>query len=275
VAETDGTLAPVGSVYSPENDAVYDGIHRSGTRLITFAHILKSELFPLAEIISLLLDIGVDGMACPIEIEFAVDMDAHPMEFGFLQMRPTITLDETVDLSMDELDPSAALCISPLALGNGRMAGLRDIVYVKPDVFDAGKTREIAAELAAINDDLLKANRRSVLIGPGRWGTADRWLGIPVTWDQISSAQVIVETTLEDFMITPSQGTHFFQNLTSLGVGYFTVDGSSQAGSIDWGWLAAQPAAKETALIRQVRLQSELDVRIDGRSRNGVIFKPR
>jgi hypothetical protein len=154
------------------------------------------------------------------------------------------------------------------------MEAICDVLYVKPDTFDAGKTREIAAELAEINDGLLKANRKCILIGPGRWGSADRWLGIPVSWDQISAAQVIVETTLEDFLITPSQGTHFFQNLTSLGVGYLTVDPSSGLGSIDWEWLAARPVVQETGFIRHVRMSAPLDVRIDGKSRMGVIFKP-
>ncbi len=274
VAEADGTLAPIGSVYSPENDAVYDGIHREGTRLVTFAHVLKSDLFPLADILRLLLEIGVDGMACPIEIEFAVDMDARPMEFGFLQMRPIISQEESVDASLEDLDTTNAICYSPLALGNGRMSAIRDIVYVRRDTFDAGQTRQIAAELARINDGLLKTNRRCLLIGPGRWGSADRWLGIPVRWEQISSAQVIVETSLDDFMITPSQGTHFFQNLTSLGVGYFTVDPATGQGSIDWDWLASQKAVTETRFVRHIRVPKQLDVRLDGRSRQGVVFKP-
>ncbi|MGD2110438.1 MAG: PEP/pyruvate-binding domain-containing protein, partial [Phycisphaerae bacterium] len=274
VAEADGTLAPIGSVFSPENDAVYDGIHRDGTRLVTFAHVLKSDLFPLADVLKLMLEIGVDGMACPIEMEFAVDMNTRPMEFGFLQMRPIISQEEDVDATLSEEDANNAVCHSPMALGNGRMGAVRDIVYVKPDSFDAGQTREIAAELAEINDELLKQNRKSVLIGPGRWGSADRWLGIPVTWDQISSAQVIVETTLDDFLITPSQGTHFFQNLTSLGVGYFTVDPASDTGSIDWAWLASQKAVAETGFVRHIRLPRQLDIRLDGRSRHGVIFKP-
>lgn len=274
VAEADGTLAPIGSVYSPENDAVYDGIHRDGTRLVTFAHVLKSDLFPLADILRLLLEIGVDGMACPIEIEFAVDMDVRPMEFGFLQMRPIVSQEESVDASLADIDPKDTICHSPLALGNGRMSAIRDIVYVKPDAFDAGKTREIAAELADINNGLIQAGRKCILIGPGRWGSADRWLGIPVSWDQISSAQVIVETTLEDFLVTPSQGTHFFQNLTSLGVGYFNVDPTLGQGSIDWDWLASREAVKETGFVRHIRLPKQLDVRLDGRSRQGIIVKP-
>ena len=274
VAEADGTLAPIGSVYSPENDVVYDGVLRQGPRLVTFAHVLKSNLFPLAGILRELLNIGREGMACPIEMEFAVDMSTRPMEFGFLQIRPITSREDSENVHLEEIDPDQAICYSPQALGNGQICGIEDIVYVKPEEFDSARTREIAAGLARINDDLTRCGRKCALIGPGRWGSADRWLGIPVTWDQISSAQAIVETTLEDFVVTPSQGTHFFQNLTSLGVGYFTVDPSVGQGFIDWDWLASQEAVLETRFLRRVCVSEPLDVRLDGRTRRGVIFKP-
>lgn len=274
VAESDGTLAPIGSVYSPENDIVYDGVFRDGPRLVTFAHVLKSNLFPLSEILRLLLEIGRDGMACPIEIEFAVDLSRRPMEFGVLQIRPVISREGCGDIDLRRADPDNAVCFSPRALGDGEMCGIHDIVYVKPAEFDAGRTREIAAELAKINDSLLHAGRQCVLIGPGRWGSADRWLGIPVTWEQISSAQVIVETSLKDFVVAPSQGTHFFQNLTSFGIGYFTVNPSLHEGFIDWDWLAKQNIVKETNFVRHVRMRKPLDVVLNGRTREGAVFKP-
>ncbi|MCH8147866.1 MAG: histidine kinase [Planctomycetes bacterium] len=274
VAEADGTLAPIGSVYSPENDAVYDGIFREGTRLVTFAHVLKSDLFPLAEILQTLLKIGREGMAGPVEIEFAVDLLAKPAKFGFLQIRPIVANEECEDIGMPELIDESAVCYSPKALGNGRMCDLYDILYVKPGSFDAGRTLEIVLELATLNKQLNDESRHCVLIGPGRWGSADRWLGIPVTWEQISSAQVIVETTLHDFVVTLSQGTHFFQNLTSLGVGYFTIDPSVGEGFIDWDWLASCDAVAETDFVRRVQFSKPLDVRLDGRSRRGVILKP-
>jgi hypothetical protein len=211
-------------------------------------------------------------MACPIEIEFAVDMGVQPMEFGFLQIRPVVSYGEAEVPSLEDIDASNAICHSPKTLGNGRMKGIRDIVYVKPKAFDAGRTRQIAAELAEINFSLVEEDYRCVLIGPGRWGSADRWLGIPVTWDQILSAQVIVETTLEDFIVAPSQGSHFFQNLTSLGVGYFTVDPATKRGAIDWDWLDAQPAVRETEFARHIRVPTELDIRIDGRRNVGMIM---
>lgn len=273
-AEADGTLASVGSVYSQENDAIYDGVFRDGPRLVTFAHVLKSDLFPLAAVLRELLEIGQDGMACPIEIEFAVDMCTKPMEFGFLQIRPIIAHEEFEDVSVKTVDPERTVCYSPRALGNGQIQDIRDIVYVKPETFDSGQTRVIASQIANINDRLNRAERHCVLIGPGRWGSADHWLGIPVAWDQISSAQVIIETTLKDFVVTLSQGTHFFQNLTSLGVGYFNVDPTLKEGFIDWEWLAAQESNEETSYVRCVRLAEPLDIRIDGRSRQGLILKP-
>ncbi len=274
VAEADGALTHLGSVYSRENSDVYDGVTRPGPRLVSFAHVLKHNVFPLAEILRLLLQLGEEGTASPVEIEFAVDLAARPMEFGFLQIRPIILHEEYEDVRLDSIDPADTICYTDQALGNGRMNGVADIVYVKPETFDSSFTREIAGEIGRINDALRKTERTAVMIAPGRWGTADRWLGIPVTWDQISAARLIVETSLRDFMITPSQGTHFFQNLTSLGIGYFTIDPNVKQGWIDWAWLNAQPAETETAHVRHVRLPVPLEIRLDGRTQRGAILKP-
>lgn len=274
VAEKDGALAPIGSVYSAENDAVYDGTTRAGTRLVSFAHVLKADLFPLAEILQTLLAVSRQGMACPVELEFAVDMDSKPMRFGFLQVRPTISDEEFDDVSLRAVSPHQAICLSLRALGNGHIAGMRDIVYVRPDSFDAGKTVQIASEIGAINEKLRRAGRNCVLIGPGRWGTADRWLGIPVNWEQISTARCMVETTLPGFTVTLSQGTHFFQNLTSMGIGYFTVQPDVETGFIDWDWLAKQRVVEQTEFVRHIECDAPVGVKIDGRQRRGVILKP-
>lgn len=274
VAEADGTLAPIGSVYSAENDAVYDGIDRPGPRLVTFAHVLKSNLFPLADILKHLLDIGRRGMACPIEIEFAVNMRSKPMRFGVLQIRPTVTDEAFERISLEEPDHEKLVCFSSQTMGNGHIRGLRDVIYVKPDAFDSGKTRQIAQEVGRINQELLQTGRHYVLVGPGRWGSSDAWLGIPVTWEQISMAHVIVETALKDFVITPSQGSHFFQNLTSFRVGYLTVNPTAGGGFVNWDWLASCPAFAETEYLRHVRLDEEIGAQLDGRSRRGAIFKP-
>ncbi len=274
VAEGDGTLAPIGSVYSPDNNAVYDGLSRPGTRLVTFAHVLKANLFPLAEILQTVLDIGRDGMGCPVEIEFAVDMSADPMVFGLLQIRPSVYDEECPPVDFGDLDHDRALCMSSQVLGNGRICGMHDIVYVRPDAFDSAYTREIANEIGVVNERIRQAGRQCILIGPGRWGSADRWLGIPVTWDQISTARVIVEAALKDFVVTPSQGTHFFQNLTSLRIGYFTVNPAAGEGFIDWDWLAAQPAVEENRFLRHLFLAEPLDALLDGKTRKGFILKP-
>ncbi len=274
VAERDGTLAPLGSVYCPENDAVYDGVNRPGTRLVTFAHVLKSGIFPLADILKLLLEMGRHGMACPIEVEFAVNMNTRPVEFGVLQVRPTVSDEGHQKVSLEETDPADLLCYSPQTMGNGSIGGLRDIVFVKPEEFDSVRTRDIAVEIGRVNERLRRAGRPCLLIGPGRWGSADPWLGIPVLWDQISTAHAIVETSLDNFVITPSQGTHFFQNLTSFRVGYLTVNPTSGGGFVDWAWLAAQEPVEETDFIRHIRLDNPVEVKLDGRTRRGLIFKP-
>lgn len=276
-AERHGTLDPIGSVYSPENNAIYDGIHRSGARLVSFAHVLKSDLFPLAEILKLLLELGRRTMSAEVEIEFAVvlgDGELNPHQFGFLQIRPLAAGYEAPDISEGQLNSDNALVSTSVALGNGRMDQIKDIVYVPRANFDRGATEDIAAEIDRFNRGFVNEARPYILLGPGRWGSADRWLGIPVRWDQISGARVIVETDLEDFKVTPSQGTHFFQNLTSFQVGYLTVNAGKGESRLDWEWLDAQPAQQEGKFVRHLRLTDPLTVLIDGRSRKGVILKP-
>ncbi len=277
VAEEDGTLTPVGSVYSPENNAFYDGINRPGPRLVTFAHVLKSGIFPLTDIVKTLLRLGRRGMASPVEIEFAVNLNKTPKEFNVLQIRPIVS-DEALSwidaIHVDHSEETGAICFSNQTMGNGAYHGLYDIVFIKPDEFTAAKTREMATEVGRINTQLTKEGRRYILIGPGRWGSADPWLGIPVTWDQVSAAQVIVEASLEDYVITPSQGTHFFQNLTSFRIGYMTVNPTAGGGFVDWEWLADQSPTTDLPYVRRISLHDEMQVKLDGRTRCGVIQKP-
>jgi len=276
-AERHGTLEPVGSVYSSQNNAVYDGIWREGARLVTFAHILKSNLFPLAEILQLLLELGTRCMSCPVEIEFAGvlgDNKTRPHQFGFLQIRPLADSYVAPEIKPELLQDPAAFCSTSVALGNGRITGVQDVVYVSPAKFDRGRTVAIAEEIGRLNNQLRREERPYLLIGPGRWGSADHWLGIPVRWEQISHARVIVETDLEDFKVTPSQGTHFFQNLTAFQVGYLTVNQTGGEGRLDWDWLDSQPATSKTLHLRHIRLTSPLTVLIDGHSGHAVILKP-
>lgn len=276
IAEQDGTLATVGSVYDHENDAVYDGISRPGARLVTFAPILKNDLFPLAEILKFLLTLGQNAMGSHVEMEFAVSLEEDEeglRNFNVLQMRPMISRQVNQKVSLEDADMTLALCRTPKALGNGLLSGVTDIVYVKPETFNSSETLEIAAEIGQRNTELRIAGRQCLLIGPGRWGSSDSLLGIPVKWNQISASRAIVETTLPTFNIDPSYGTHFFHNVTSLGIGYFTVDPHRDMGSIDWQWLNAQPTVFESAHIRHIRLQKPLDIRVDGTTGAGLILR--
>ncbi len=274
-AESDGTLSAVASTYSPENDTVYDGLGRPGVRIVTFAPILKHDRFPLAAALDRLLALGAFGMGAPVEIEFAVNLAASPPEFAFLQLRPLALSRETEELDLEDVPAESLLCRSEAVLGNGRIEDIRDVVVVDRDRFDRSHSRRTAQELAQFNLELLSRGVPYLLIGVGRWGSADPWLGIPVAWEQISGARVIVETGFADLRVTPSQGSHFFQNLTSFNVGYFTVNPDAGDGRLDWDWLKAQPALRETATVRHLRFERPLVVTMNGKTNQGVITKPR
>ncbi|HET6278793.1 MAG TPA: PEP/pyruvate-binding domain-containing protein [Candidatus Polarisedimenticolia bacterium] len=276
-AEADGTLAAVGSTYSTQNHTVSDGIGRPGLRLVSFAPILKHGLFPLAELLDRLLDLGRKGTGSEVEIEFAVNLkgaDGGPPEFGFLQMRPSAMAGEQENLEIGDIPPSALLCRSRSVLGHGKVTNLRDLVVVDAERFDRMRSRDIADQLARVNGMLQNEGAPYLLVGVGRWGSLDRHLGIPVTWNQIAGARVIVESGFRDMHVTPSQGTHFFQNLTSLNVGYFTVNPQAGDGFIDWEWLANRPAREDTGFVRHLRLERPIQVLMNGRTGEGVILKP-
>jgi CheY-like chemotaxis protein len=277
VSEKDQTLNFVGSTYSAENDSVYDGISRKGSRVVTFAPVLKHSAFPLAEILDLLLELGTWGMGAPIEIEFAVNMNVppgKPKEFAMLQMRPLVISRELEELEVDDAEKEDLICQSSQVLGNGAINDLRDIIVVDIQKFDRGKSRDVAAEVSQLNSELLALKKPYILIGVGRWGSLDHWLGIPVTWDQISGASVIVESGFRDFNVTPSQGSHFFQNITSFKVGYFSVNALDNLGFIDWDWLSQQPAVRELKYARHLTFDKPLGVRINGQQNKGIILKP-
>jgi len=272
-AEQHGTLNLLGSVWCPQNQAFYDGVGRPGVRVVSFAHVLKNEAFPLAPLLRRLLEIGRGGMNGPIELEFAVNLDSQPQEFAVLQIRPCGACGDQDDVERGDLTPADLLCYSTHALGHGVMRDVRDVVYVKPERFDAAYTPQMAQDIGELNDRLQVANRPYLLIGPGRWGSSHSWLGIPVTWSQISAARLIVETTLEDFVVEPSQGSHFFQNLTSFGIAYLSVNPFSQDGFVDWAWLDEQPATHETPFLRHVQLGHPLEARLDGQVSKAAVLK--
>ncbi len=278
VAESDGTLYYLGSTYSQENEAVYDGIARSGTRIVTFAPILKHEVFPLPEILDLLLEVCSWSMGSPVEIEFACNLSNNSQnknnEFAVLQMRPFVVSHEMEEVEFEITDDSKYICYSTQVLGNGIYRDLKDIVLVDINKYEREKSLAVVQELEYLNKKLLNEGRHYILIGVGRWGSLDPWLGIPVTWDQIAWASVIVESSFKDLHITPSQGSHFFQNITTFRVGYFTVDPYHGIGFIDWDWLLSLTPFEELKYCKHLKFDSEIIVKINGHKNQGVIYKP-
>lgn len=277
VAESDGTLKYVGGTYSAQNDIVYDGLSREGVRLVTFGQILKNKTFPLAEIIELLLDMGTWGMGTPVEIEFAVNLNplsANKKEFGLLQMRPLVIHQEVQEFDINSVEKSKLICSSSKVLGNGIIDDIYDIVIVDKNKFERSKSREIALEVAYFNKILLQEQRPYLLIGVGRWGSLDPWLGIPVTWDQIAGAKVIVETNFKDLSVEPSQGSHFFQNLTSFMIGYFNVNDLKDDYFIDWEWLLSKSSIEEKNFTKLLRFEKPITVKMNGHQSKGIILKP-
>ncbi len=276
VALKDGTLRWLGSVYDYQNNIIRDGVSYKGIPLITFANILKHDAFPLPKIIKQILEIGQKEMNQPVEVEFAFDLQTPSGKHKFypLQIRPIVEGEETMDEGLMDLHPQDYLIFSKNALGNVVIKNIRDIVYVKTQGFKAANMVKMVPVIEKLNQEITKANRNYILIGPGRWGSQDQWLGIPVKWPQISGASVIVETALEGFSVDPSQGTHFFQNLTSLRVGYFTINQSNESGFIDEDYLSKQTTLYEDDWIKHVQLTSPSIVKISGKNSIGVIEYP-
>ena len=276
-AEADGTLALAGSVVDTDEDRIYDGLGRRGSRVVTFARILKHNVFPLCGILNELFELCRSALGFPVEIEFAVDLDGDPSrepEFYFLQMRPLVALRERYDIAADSIPADKLLCRSHRVLGNGRIEGLRDIIYVDSAKFERGRSAEVASAVAEINERLTRERRHYVLIGPGRWGSFDPWIGIPVSWHQISWARTIVEVPAKDLPMEPSQGTHFFHNMTSAGIGYFSLTASNEKEFVRWDLLDALPGEEIAPGVRHVRLTQPLSVRMDGQTQQGVILLP-
>jgi len=276
-AEEDGTLQYVASTYSRENDALYDGISREGFRVVTFAPILRNKILPLPQILELLMDMSSWGMGAPVEMEFAVTMSVpsdQPTEFALLQLRPLGLSKETDPLEIGDITHDKLICSSSQVLGHGVTPDIHDIVFVDVDRFDRAKSHEAAHEVMKFNEKLLDQNRPYILIGVGRWGSLDPWLGIPVKWDQISGAKVIVEAGFKDMEVDPSQGSHFFHNITSFRISYFTVNSANQDGFVDWEWLRSIPVVEETKFVRHIHLTKPVIAKVDGSQNKGIILKP-
>ncbi len=275
--ENESSFAFAGSTYDHNNNIIRDGIVEGGKKIITFANILQHNIFPFTQVLSELLKICQKEMGNPVEIEFAVDADVpykQPKIFNVLQIRPIVENNEIITIDMENIPDDNVILKSNSALGNGIINNVFDIVYVKPESFNPAKSLDIAQEIEKINDLFIKESKNYILIGPGRWGSSDPWLGIPVKWHQISSARLIVESGLKNYRIDPSQGTHFFQNLTSFRVGYFTVNPYINEGYYDVDYLSKQNSVFENEFIRHVKFDKELIIKIDGKNNLGIILKP-
>lgn len=275
-AEKDNSLRWVASTFDYNNNILRDGVNYPGKKVITFANILKNNVFPLADILNDLLMIGSKEMNKGIEIEFAVDLNVpkdHPVIFFPLQIRPIVETKEYLGEDISDIPAEKTIIKAHQALGNGKIENIRDFIYIKPESFDPAKTKEIAQMMGQINDKFVAEGKNYVLVGPGRWGSNDPWLGIPVKWPQISAARVIVEAGLKNYRIDPSQGTHFFQNITSFRVGYFTINPFINDGYFDLDYLSKFPAYFENDFIRHVRFEKPIMIKIDGKKKIGVIMK--
>lgn len=276
-ADADGALKYIVSTYDPYDQMIRDGYYPGGRKIISFVNILQHDVFPLAETLDKILHIGQDEMGRPVELEFAMNMDPkHPdhATFYLLQIRPIVDNKEIMDEDLTLVKNEDAILSSTSVLGHGVVTDVQDVVYVKTGAFNSSNNQLIAYEIEKLNRRFTEQEQSYVLVGPGRWGSSDPWLGIPVKWPHISNARVIVECGLENYRVDPSQGTHFFQNLTSFGVGYFTINPFKGDGWFDEAFLNSQPAVQETEYLRHVRFDRPIVVKMDGKRSLGVVLKP-
>ncbi len=276
-ADADGSLKYIVSTYDPYDQIIRDGYYPGGRKILSFVNILQHEVFPLSKTLDELLHIGQKEMGRPVEIEFAVNIDSANHDkatFYLLQIRPIVDNKEVMDEDLTKIDKGDTILSSTSVLGHGIVTDVQDIVYVKSGAFNSSNNQSIAYEIEKINRRFTEEDKSYVLVGPGRWGSSDPWLGIPVKWPHISCARVIVECGLENYRVDPSQGTHFFQNLTSFGVGYFTVNPFKGDGWFDEAYLDALPAVCETQYLRSVHFGSPVVIKMDGKKSLGVVLKP-
>ncbi|KAA3604935.1 MAG: histidine kinase [Planctomycetota bacterium] len=275
-AEEDGPLALLCSTYSPENETISDGMARRGYRMVSFAGVLKHGTFPLADVTEALLKEARSGLGTAVEMEFAVDMEVatgQPKQLAILQIRPVVVSQEEVRVNWQDVPKERVLAASDRALGNGHIRNIRHILMVDPDAFDRSKSQQTVGSISELDAHLRRAGHPYLLLGPGRWGSGDPWLGIPVNWTHISGAKVVIETGFPDFPVTPSEGSHFFSNMVSFQVGYLTINPHHDEGMIDLDWLRRQPALSQRPNgVRLLELESELEVQLDGRRTQGVVL---
>ena len=273
-ADKDGALQYLASTYNPTDQVIYPGVYPEGRKIISFVGVLEHDVVPLPHLLREVLRLGQEAMRRPVEIEFAVEIEAASRScvFYLLQIRPMVDVKSDVHINLSEIRPETILLQSNNALGHGQIDGITDVVYVKTDGYNAGNNPLIAEEISRINAKFLDRGEHYVLVGPGRWGSSDSWLGIPVKWPNISAARIIVEAGLTNYRVDHSQGTHFFQNLTSFGVGYFTINDFNGDGVYNRAVLDALPAVEETAHVRHVRFPHALSIKVDGKKKLGYVL---
>ena len=273
-ADKDKSLNFLASTYDPYDQIIRDGIYEGGRKVITFAGMLQQNVFPFPEIMQMCMRLGAEAMHRPVEIEFACNVNPNrTIDFYLLQIRPIVDSKQMLETDLTTIPDERCLLRSHCSLGHGINEDVYDVVYVKTDEnFTASNNPEIALEIEQINRRFLDEGKGYVLVGPGRWGSSDYWLGIPVKWPHISAAKLIAEVALKNYNIDPSQGTHFFQNLTSFGVGYFTINTHTGNGIWRKELLDAMPAVEETTHVRHVRLDKPLCIMMDGKKQEGVVL---
>jgi len=275
-AEAEGNLEMLASTYVVANDEIRDTLYDRGPRILTFAPLLKYNRFPLSPLVNRMIEIGKTAMGCDVNIEFTLNIfPGQTPQFELLQIRPMVSGQEELDSDIGQLDLSGGnvLCRSSNSMGNGIFENIRDILYVDPEVYDPAENENIREEIDQMNELLKKMERRYLLIGFGRWGSSDPWLGVPVQWEQISEAQVIVEANFNQKVVDPSRGSHFFHNLTSLKIGYIHVN-DRRGDLINWQWLQEEPKNASLKHVRHIRLKRPLSIRLIGKSRQGIILYP-
>lgn len=274
-AERDNSLNFIASTYDPYDQVIRDGLYEGGRKVISFAGVLQQGVFPLPELLQMSMRFGAEAMRRPVEIEFACNLNADRTgSLYLLQIRPIVDQKQMLDEDLAAIPDDRCLLRSHNSLGHGVTEDVTDVVYVKTDDrFSAADNPTIAREIEKLNKEYLDRGTNYVLVGPGRWGSSDSWLGIPVKWPHISAARVIVEVALKNYRVDPSQGTHFFQNLTSFGVGYFTIDENRNDGCFHKAALDAMPAVEETEHVRVVRFEKGLRIMMDGKKGEGVVMK--
>ena len=272
-AERDNSLNFIASTYDPYDQVIRDGLYEGGRKVISFAGVLQQGVFPLPELLQMSMRFGAEAMRRPVEIEFACNLNADRTgSLYLLQIRPIVDQKQMLDEDLAAIPDDRCLLRSHNSLGHGVTKDVTDVVYVKTDDrFSAANNPTIAREIEKLTKEYLDRGTNYVLVGPGRWGSSDSWLGIPVKWPHISAARVIVEVALKNYRVDPSQGTHFFQNLTSFGVGYFTIDENRNDGCFHKAALDAMPAVEETEYVRVVRFEEGLRIMMDGKKGEGVI----